>query len=324
MGNSIIISVIIPCFNCEKYISRCIESVLAQSFIEYEVILINDGSTDNTGDICKEYSNKYHNIQYYEQENHGVSYTRKRGTTLAKGDYIAFVDSDDYLQDDYLETLYTPMKEESCEVVCCNSVDEAGTDDCFFIKQDRIIIERKVPLRAYLDGERYAYCIWGKLIAKNLLTEPEFPNMKYSEDAWIVQKVFLGASKVKLLSYAGYYYTDNPMGAMSNAKGVQQPMDIVKCDVYIMKLINANCEELLGEAFAKLNGDLFSLLINASVEKGSIQKKALEVFDASIKLNPSKELMKSSKGIVMLGYRYFPHLILKVLSTYSKIKHREN
>lgn len=99
------ISVIVPVYNCEKYLSRCLDSVIGQKYGKIEIILINDGSSDRTAEICKEYAGKDARIVYIEQSNHGVAYTRKKAIDLASGQYIGFVDADDFID----ETMYAQM-----------------------------------------------------------------------------------------------------------------------------------------------------------------------------------------------------------------------
>ena len=98
------ISIIIPVYNCEEYIKKCIDSIIEQTYKDFEVIIINDGSTDNTNYILNEYKN-YSNIIIINQNNHGVSYSRNVGLEKAKGNYICFIDGDDYIDKDYLSTL---------------------------------------------------------------------------------------------------------------------------------------------------------------------------------------------------------------------------
>lgn len=316
------ISVVIPCYNCEKYIKRCINSVIAQTFKNFEVVLINDGSTDETETVCLFFAEQHDNVHYYPQENHGVSFSRKRGVTLARGRYIAFVDSDDYLENDYLETLYSAIKVNKCEMICCNSLDEADTDARYFIKQDELVLKKIQLLDAYIDGKRYAYCIWGKLIDRELLIDLEFPDMKYSEDALIVQMLFLKAKKIQLLSYAGYHYTDNPEGAMNTALGCQQPLDILKCDNFVMNEIVENYPTLISKASVKFQNDMFSLLINASSEGKMKKGKARETLTASICILPKKELFKTCKGIIIYSYTLFPEFMSDLLAIYSRTKKR--
>src|SRR4051812_34034895 len=100
------ISIIVPVFNVEKYIHDCLESILNQSFIDFELILVNDGSSDRSGVICDEYSKKDNRITVIHKENGGQSTARNRGIDLAKGDYIGFIDSDDWIDHDMYKVLY--------------------------------------------------------------------------------------------------------------------------------------------------------------------------------------------------------------------------
>ena len=110
------ISVIVPIFNGEKYLCRCIDSILYQTFDDFELILINDGSSDNCAAICNEYMEKDTRIKVIHQENRGVSAARNAGLDIANGDYISFVDSDDYVYPQYLEYLYRAIIESDADI----------------------------------------------------------------------------------------------------------------------------------------------------------------------------------------------------------------
>lgn len=116
------ISVIIPVYNANKYLNNCISSLLLQTFKEFEILLINDGSTDNSFEICKAFSNNYKNIYYYNKKNGGAASARNLGIENAKGEYIAFVDADDTVQPDYLEKLYTSATENNADLVLCDYI----------------------------------------------------------------------------------------------------------------------------------------------------------------------------------------------------------
>ena len=118
-----LISVIIPVYNCEKYIKRCLESVIKQSYANFEVIVINDGSIDNSLEVIKEVSQEDKRIRIVSQENKGVSYSRRHGVEIANGDYITFIDADDYIESRFLETMYNEIIKNKVGLVCCNSID---------------------------------------------------------------------------------------------------------------------------------------------------------------------------------------------------------
>lgn len=117
------VSIIVPIYNGEKYLQYCIESILNQEYYNIEVILLDDGSTDKTSQICDRFATLDSRVRVIHQDNIGVSKTRQKSVSIAKGKYIAFVDADDYIKKDYINRLYTELKENNVDVVCCNSID---------------------------------------------------------------------------------------------------------------------------------------------------------------------------------------------------------
>ena len=112
-----LVSIIVPAYNAEAYLNRCIDSILSQTYRNIEIILVDDGSTDNTPVLCDEYSEQHKDIiKVIHKENGGVSSARNIGIDTASGDYYAFVDSDDWIADDFIETLYSLIKRNNCEI----------------------------------------------------------------------------------------------------------------------------------------------------------------------------------------------------------------
>lgn len=277
---------IIPVYNGEKYISECIESVLKQTFRDFEIIVVNDGSTDGTAEICK----RFENIRYFYQKNRGVSKAREKGLQTAKGEYITFIDSDDKIESDFLETMLSEMG--NCDIVCCNSIDEAEYKSDIYIHEDEIVTDKERIYRDYFSSKRYTTCIWGKLFKKGILKKIEFPEMEYAEDVFVVQEYFGMCGKVRLLQYAGYFYRDNEYGKMRGFMGLHEKLDMLKCSLYICN----NCIKYSGVcAIAKkrLTESLFDLLIHFDI-KNEIVEKAFSLCEK-----------RSLKGKILFFYRYF-------------------
>ena len=317
---TVVISVIVPVYNSERYIGRCIESILKQTFKHFELILLNDGSVDESLNICREYEQIDSRIHIYSHSNIGVSRTRQKGVELSRGTYITFIDSDDMIEVEYLDKLYKAIISENVNVVCCNSNDLNPINADIYIKEDEYITQNSKLLKAYFENKRYAYCIWGKLFKKTDLKNIVFPQMYYSEDAYVVQTIFSNVSGIKLLKYAGYYYTDNPNGAMRKSKGIQEPLDSLKCTSYISGICIKKYPELIEMAKNRLVNDSFSFLINSSIESSEFRKN----FDGFLKENcnviGNKFLKKSKKGVILLLYQKFP-IIIKLLHIYYRVKH---
>lgn len=318
---NIIVSIIVPVYNSENYIEKCIESILKQTFINFELILINDGSEDKSLSICRYYERLDSRIRVISQKNMGVSKTRQEGLKLARGPYITFIDADDMIEPKYLEVLYKAIKDGDVNVVCCNSKDSSPFNENIYIKRDEYITESDVLLKSYFEKKRYAYCIWAKLFKKEDLEKIIFPEMKYSEDAYVVQTIFSNVSAVKLLKYQGYYYRDNPNGAMRKSKGIQEPLDSLKCTLYVSNIYMKRYSRQIDFIKERLVNDAFSLLINSSVES-KINREEIEVLlDQSYSIIGKEFLKKSKKGAILLIYKHSPIIVLKLLKQFYRIKH---
>ena len=114
-----LISIVVPVYNVEKYIKKCVNSIMKQTYHNLEILLINDGSTDNSGEICQDLQKKDNRIKVFNKENEGLGYTRNYGIEKAKGKYISFIDSDDFIKDNYIELLYNSMKNNNVDIVYC-------------------------------------------------------------------------------------------------------------------------------------------------------------------------------------------------------------
>ena len=284
---------IIPVYNGEKYISECIESVLDQTLGDFELIVIDDGSTDDTAEICKKFD-----IRYFYQSNQGVSKAREKGLQMAKGEFITFIDSDDKVKADFLEIMLKEMQDN--DVVCCNSVDEFEYKDDIYIHQDEVLTDRERIFKDYFSSKRYTTCIWGKLFKKSILEKIEFSDMEYAEDTLTVQRYFEKCGKIRLLKYSGYFYRDNENGKMHGFMGLHEKLDMLKCSLYI-------CEECMkypsvsAKAKSRLTESLFDLWVHFDV-RNEITEKAFALSDK-----------KSLKGMMLILYRHFPKMYRKGL-----------
>lgn len=122
------VSIVVPVYNVEKYLNRCIDSLLLQSYENYEIILVNDGSTDNSGFICEEYAKKYSNVKVVHKKNEGLGFARNTGIDNAIGDYIVFIDSDDFAEKELVEDLYKAVKEVNADI-CIGGYNRVDLDD---------------------------------------------------------------------------------------------------------------------------------------------------------------------------------------------------
>ena len=183
--NEVTISIIIPIYNVGEYLHRCLSSVACQTFKDYEVIMVNDGSTDKSCEIAESFTKHFVNFRLVHNTQKGVSYARNLGVSLARGEYIAFVDSDDYIDPNYLLRLYSAAKEYDADVAHCNYV--LYNIDSGFLHSVRVRKPRKgimtnigMVRRTISDFFMRSY-LWNKLWKRSLFTDNNiiFPDMKF-------------------------------------------------------------------------------------------------------------------------------------------------
>lgn len=196
------LSVIVPVYNVEKYLPKCIDSILAQTFTDFELILIDDGSPDRCGEICDEYAAMDSRIIVIHQQNKGVSAARNAGLEIAKGKYIGFVDSDDWIEPEMYQILIATANETASELVICGSKqrDESGA----FLRNDfpgEGVYDREQLLKAlYSVPNPLGGILWNKLFKREIVGSLRFrEDMRNCEDGvFLVQSLFRTCSGVKL------------------------------------------------------------------------------------------------------------------------------
>lgn len=203
-----LISIVVPIYNVEKYLRQCLDSILNQTYQNFECLLINDGSPDNSADICREYVEKDSRFKYFEKENGGLSDARNYGIRQSKGSYITFVDSDDWLENDALQLLYDALKKENADISIgrYNCYDESrcqylfydsNPDDSLEVIEGKEIIDREGVEEMRNGNWTVAYL---KLFKRELLENLPFPLGKIAEDTYWTWKVLLRASRVVYLN----------------------------------------------------------------------------------------------------------------------------
>lgn len=216
------ISVIVPVYNVENYLDRCIKSLVSQTYTDIEIILIDDGSTDTSGTICDKWGSKYKNIKVIHQKNAGVSKSRNVGIQNAKGDYIGFIDADDYIESDMFESLINSLKDDaSIAVSGYNRISENETET--HISNSKLVVNRNEAIHRCLADDGWGLYIWNKLFARKLIINDNnrilFPeDLIIGEDAvWLIS-VLLNCQKVSYCRGLKYNYVQRSGSAVSQSK----------------------------------------------------------------------------------------------------------
>ena len=223
MGNELI-SIIVPIYNVENYLRMCLDSIQNQTYQNFECLLINDGSPDNSPDICREYVAKDARFHYFEKENGGLSSARNFGIERSTGAYLTFVDSDDWLEHDALDRLYGALRKEGADISIgrYNCYDESrcqylfydsNPDDSLEVIDGKEIIGREAVEEMRNGNWTVAYL---KLFKRELLENLPFPLGKIAEDTYWTWKVLLRASRVVYLNSYIYWYRIGLSSTLSN------------------------------------------------------------------------------------------------------------
>lgn len=224
-----LISVIVPVYNAEDYLDRCIESIINQSYSNFELLLIDDGSSDKSLEICNKWEKRDERIQVYSQKNGGASAARNYGLRMMKGEYIVFVDSDDWISSKYIEFLYMAIKSNNYDIVQCNL--KATTDDDFKVEEITDFNFKNVKeltKTEALNYRLYKVSVCAKIYKKDLFNDFSFREGAIYEDDASYYIFVYRANRLAILNETLYFYFMSDNSVMRNEK----PLDLAFVDIY--------------------------------------------------------------------------------------------
>ena len=218
---ALLVSVIVPIYKVEKYLDNCVKSILNQTYKKLEIILVDDGSPDSCPELCDKFAEADKRIKVIHKNNGGLSDARNAGIDMATGDYITFVDSDDFLLEDMIETLYCLSEKYKADFVMCKKMD-CGDDDTISTivppsdSSNIKVFEGCEKMAAYLKTNQIETTAWKKLYRRYLLDDIRFPKGKIHEDAFTTYKLVDIAKRIVVTQKVGYVYRNNPQSIMNN------------------------------------------------------------------------------------------------------------
>lgn len=322
MNGKPLISIIIPVYNVEKYLNRCLDSVISQSYDNLEIILVNDGSNDCSKSICENYAKKDSRIVFINKSNGGLSDARNAGLDIAKGDLIGFIDSDDYIEQDCYETMLSRMISTNADLVICNYqyVDELGNvilrDES--ISSDEVLSKTEGMKRLTVENSGYYITAWNKLYTKYLLEDIRFPVGRIHEDNFVVHKIINKCEKIAILTEKKFYYSQR-QGSISasninftkhfdNIYALCARVEFLQAEGY-NDLISANVKQLV-DTFIEYRRfylfhskkDIYGIRVNKDV-----RKKIINI------LNANKNIVsKQERNIIRMPEWYiFKQIVFK-------------
>ena len=225
------ISVIVPVYNVENYLPYCIESIIKQTYKNIEIILINDGSTDNSLQLCNKYKKHDRRIKVIDQKNKGLSGARNSGINVATGDYFSFIDSDDFVAQDYLEYLLS-MMEQGVNITTCQSKIAHNYNESNIVISQTGMGDEAISVHDYcvlaFNNVRYLSA-WGKLYKRELFDTIRFPEGILNEDIFIMAELFDQTSKIGMGKEIKYYYVKRK-DSITTARFNKRKFDLIEAN----------------------------------------------------------------------------------------------
>lgn len=239
--NESLISIIVPVYNASKYLRRCVESILSQTYSAFELLLIDDGSNDSSGAICDEYANYDSRVRVFHKDNGGVSSARNIGIQNSQGVFIAFIDCDDEVESDYLEVLHDQIKISNSQLVCSYAkVFHEGK--CLSEEHPEGILESDIIARYLTDYElRTTSAPWGKIFIRSIITENSITfdeSMSIGEDTLFLFDYLSCCNKMSIVNKTSYHY-------YINEQSLVRRINSIESELYSYNRINLICSSIL-------------------------------------------------------------------------------
>lgn len=320
------LSIIIPIYKVEPYLHKCINSILAQTFADFELILVDDGSPDKCGEICDEYAKRDTRIKVIHKENGGVSAARNAGLEIAQGEYIGFVDSDDYIEKDMYEILYKLSKEYDADIVECG-FSIVKEDEVKPILTNTNIITGDKLLALHLLAKHWAHCLsWNKIYKKYLFDGIKFPCGMIHEEEVIMHRLFFSLNKYVYIGESKYFYVQREGSIMDESYSLKRlnRLEAYKDRFYFLKN-NIKEESIIRlvehKYFMCIIDNYNSLNSNSKLDIHKIHRKKLkkcivENYSGFLKNN----LLVEYKHLIMLSRlnQFLFDLLYNIHSNFSK------
>lgn len=328
-----LISVIIPVYNVEKYVSKCITSVISQTYTNLEILLIDDGSTDGSGTICDSYIQKDKRVKVIHKENGGLSSARNCGLAHATGEYIAFIDSDDYVKPNFIETLHKRLVTDNSDIAVCNfdRTDENGniiSEFSLITPSEKKVLNQKEFWESFHDHSAVNIVAWNKLYKKTIFDSVRYFEGHIHEDVFIIPEIIERTEKISFVVESLYCYlkrSDSIVGKVKNEH-------ILDIDKFLAELT-------LSEYFDKhnyiefLSHHLLNNIIDISTDTSNIKltkKQKLEIKKIQKKISVlyvkhqtdfSKKGLKARSYMTLFCFniRLF-YIVYSILQAIKKIK----
>lgn len=310
-----LISVIIPVYNVEQYVESCLNSVINQSYFNLEIILVDDGSTDKSGEICDQYALKDSRIKVIHEENAGLGEARNRGLRIASGDYICFVDSDDWIEEDYCKELVKAAERTNSDIAICGynecfkdgKTPKVKYDDCFTTTGKEILHYTMTANSKYW----FNISVWNKLYKREIISGLWFKSRVYEDIMYNAGSMYR-ANKIAYINQCLYNYRTNREGSIIS-KGFQR-----KTIEFEMKFKEERVEFFKRKNEIKLARDAEAVVIHDKLLYYAFMSLSKDNYSEYIRkykedLRKSGFIADAKTNIALLIFKCFPQLWIKII-----------
>lgn len=308
-----LISIIIPAYNIENYIAKCLDSLLNQTYKNLEIIVVDDGSSDNTGKIIDDYACKYNNIKAIHKKNGGVSAARNSGIEVANGDYIGFVDGDDTIDEEMFEVLIDNAIKYDADISHCGyKMVFPSRIDYYYNTEIVVEQDNNLGLIDLLTGSRVEPGLWNKLYKKDLFNDIKIDeSIKINEDLLVNYYLFKKSSKSIFYDKCFYNYTIRKGSAATSKININKIVDPVKVRKEILEDLNKD-SGLYNIAYEKYIMSLVGICRNVQIRKSKEYKSYVDDAKKSLKYEinniiKNKAVSKKTK-LMVIGNLYLSRI----------------
>lgn len=301
------VSIIVPVYNVEKYLAKCIDSILNQNFFKFELLLIDDGSTDNSANLCKKYEKDDVRIRYFHKENGGLSDTRNFGLKQAKGKFVVFVDSDDYLDKDYLKDLYFNIIKYNADVsiVGFNIVTDNGNKimTCDLNEPNNITLLSGRQLIEYTFEKENSLpniVSWNKIYKRSLFKNLKFEKGRFYEDEYIFVPLFWNVKKIGLVRKNLYNYVKREGSITSSQLTIKKIKDVRDLYLSRFKFFKSKDKDLYFKCVDMYKSWIIEIM---SENANNLQKEVKSTLQHDFRTYKSKKLkLRNILGYVSIKF----------------------
>lgn len=322
------ISIIVPVYNVENYLARCLDSVLAQSYSDWECILVNDGSTDASLRIARKYEARDRRFMVISQENQGLSAARNTGILKSSASFITLLDSDDMWHPDFLKVMYQGISSGQCDICVCNYQKfETGIPDHVSADGWSCSTEACSPQEAVksvlVDRKRFMIVAWGKLYRRELFQDISYPAGMFHEDEFVTYRLFAASRKVAVVDLPLYYYFQRTGSIMAQYR--KERLCVLNAFRESCDFIRENIPELYREVYVNylMNLAIAYYRIHNRKDCRDIRKQIRQEFIRSYRNYHGKMTDIAVKRIALLVFRLAPWAYCLAAGTYLRMNEDE-